>query len=197
MKKNRFLQYLNCAYVFITLPFDTLLLDEQLRQICACLHTYFQTGHVCTTGRPIPLNIGLLIDMQFMSTLDPLVHDQLCMTYALDYLLHSLCHCAYFGNCLREAGEHFCAKSTLQLLFFFFFLSIRARAILEMSADHFALLHTTVHTGPTSINARSSVEVEKKTSPSVTKQPLQQTKIVRPKMPYKRRHSDVSLLRGI
>lgn len=81
--------------------------------------------------------------------------------------------------------------------FFFFFLSIRARAILEMSADHFALLHTTVHTGPTSINARSSVEVEKKTSPSVTKQPLQQTKIVRPKMPYKRRHSDVSLLRGI
>lgn len=121
MKKNRFLQYLNCAYVFITLPFDMLLLDEQLRQICACLHTYFQTGHVCTTGRPIPLNIGLLIDMQFMSTLDPLVHDQLCMTYALDYLLHSLCHCAYFGNCLREAGEHFCAKSTLQLLFFFFF----------------------------------------------------------------------------
>lgn len=120
MKKNRFLQYLNCAYVFITLPFDTLLLDEQLRQICACLHTYFQTGHVCTTGRPIPLNTGLLIDMQFMSTLDPLVHDQLCMTYALDYLLHSLCHCAYFGNCLREAGEHFCAKSTLQLLFFFF-----------------------------------------------------------------------------
>lgn len=40
-------------------------------------------------------------------------------------------------------------------------------------------------------------KLKKKTSPSVTKQPLQQTKIVRPKMPYKRRHSDVSLLRGI
>lgn len=198
MKKNRFLQYLNCAYVFITLPFDTLLLDEQLRQICACLHTFFQTGHVCTTGRPIPLNIGLLIDMQFMSTLDPLVHDQLCMTYALDYLLHSLCHCAYFGNCLREAGEHFCAKSTLQLLFFFFFFK-HQEPVPSRRCPLITLLYCTQLF--VQVPRASTLEVQwklkKKTSPSVTKQPLQQTKIVRPKMPYKRRHSDVSLLRGI
>lgn len=51
MKKNRFLQYLNCAYVLITLPFDTLLLDEQLGQICACLHTYLFSNRACMYHR--------------------------------------------------------------------------------------------------------------------------------------------------
>lgn len=51
-----------------------------------------------------------------------------------------------------------------------------------------------VHGSPTDINIRRFIDTEKKTSPSVTKQTFQWT--ARPKMTYKRRHSEVTLHSG-
>lgn len=51
-----------------------------------------------------------------------------------------------------------------------------------------------VHRGPTDINIRHFIDIEKKTSPGVTKQTLQWT--APPKMTYERRHSEVTLHSG-
>lgn len=47
-----------------------------------------------------------------------------------------------------------------------------------------------VYGGPTDNNTRSLIDVKKKMSPEVTKQPPQWTKIVHPKMTIKTRHSE-------